>query len=181
MVRKKNPEVPFSEAALLRERRAKWNNYQFLRRLSKKTEERERLTMQLIFLVDDVANAIAEIVDPNTVVKVKGVGVLTVVEWTSHLQTRKVLVFGDPRDDLDEGDHEYHCPGAAFGFDVDPGSLFFFDGDLSAQGRAASRDNYLSFAFKIPEIVGALAAKEDVIISRLLSAFASLRHMVGST
>jgi hypothetical protein len=178
MVSKKNSEVPFSEAAL-RERRAKRNDYQQLYRLRKKTEERERLTKQLVFLVNEVANGIAELADVNTTVKVGGVGVLRVVEWTSYLETRKVLVYGDPKDDPDVEDHE--LPGAAFGFDVEAASRFFFNGDLSAQGRAASRENYISFALKIPEIVNAFEVEEDIIIARLLSAFTSLRHMVGSS
>jgi len=178
MVSKKNSEVPLTEAAL-RERRAKRNDYQQLYRLRKKTEERERLTKQLVFLVNEVANGIAELADVNTTVKVKGVGVLRVVEWTSYLETRKVLVYGDPKDDPDVGDHE--LPGAAFGFDVKAASRFFFNGDLSAQGRAASRENYISFAHKISEIVNAFEVEEDIIIGRLLSAFTSLRHMVGSS
>jgi hypothetical protein len=181
MVCKKNSEVRLSKAAL-RERRAKLNNYQLSYRLCKKTEERVRLTSQLIFLVNDVANQIAELADLDTTVKVKGVGVLSIVQWTCYVESRKVLVFDDPKteeDDWDEG--RYELPGAALGFDVEPASRFFFDGDLSAQGRAASREKYISFANNIPEIVNAFAAEEDAIIARLLSAFASLRHMVGST
>jgi hypothetical protein len=79
-----------------------------------------------------------------------------------------------------KGRNRYELPGAAFGFDVEPASRFFFSGDLLAQGRAASRENYISFALNIPEIVKAFAAEEDVIIDRLLSAFASLRRAVGS-
>ncbi len=181
IVPKKNSEAQFSEAALC-ERRAERNTYQLLWRLRKKTGETVRLTKQLIFLVNDVANEIARQVDPNTSVKVKGGGVLRVEVWTSHLETRKVLIFDDPKtkeDDLDKG--RYELPGAALGFDVGPASRFFFNGDLSAQGRAASRENYIAFADNIQEIVNAFAAEEDVIIKRLLSAFASLRHMVGST
>ena len=110
MMRKKNSEVPFSEATLLREKRAKQNNYQFLHRLSRKTRERVRLTRHLSSLVNDVANEIAKQVDPDTSVKVKGGGVLRVEEWTSHLETWKVLVFDNPKnkeDDGDEGNHEY--------------------------------------------------------------------------
>ena len=150
-------------------------------RLSRKTAERVRLTRQLIFLVNDVANEIAKQVDPITSAKVKGVGVLRVEVWRSHLETRKVLVFDDPKTKEDErGETGYELPGAAFGFDVEPASRFFFSGDLLAQGRAASRENYISFALNIPEIVKAFAAEEDVIIDRLLSAFASLRRAVGS-
>jgi hypothetical protein len=180
MVYKKNSEVRFREAAL-RERRER-NNYQLLYRLSKKTKERVRLTRQLIFLVNDVANEIAELADLDTTVKVKGVGVLSVVQWTSYIESRKVLLFDDPKteeDGWDEGRYKLH--GAALGFDVEPASRFFFNGDLSAQGLAASREEYISFANNIREIVNAFAAEEDVIIKRLLSAFASLRHMVGST
>jgi hypothetical protein len=72
-------------------------------RLSRKTAERVRLTTQLIFLVNDVANEIAKQVDPITSVKVKGVGVLRVEVWRSHLETRKVLVFDGPRTKEDEG------------------------------------------------------------------------------
>lgn len=182
MVRKKNTEVPFSEAALRREKRANRNRYQLLYRLSK-TEERYRLTRQTILLVNDFANYIAEQMDlnMNTTVQVKGVGVLSVVQWTSNIESKKVLVVGDRKDDLDERGHEPQCPGAAFGFDVKPGRSFFFNGDSSAQGRAASRDNYLSFALNIPQIFDAFTAEMDVEISRILSAFASLRHMVGSS
>gem|GEM_PF-3407568 len=181
MVRKNNSEVRYSEAAL-REKRVKRNDYQLLWRLSKKTGERVRLTRHLIFLVNDVANEIARQVDPNTSVKVKGGGVLWVEEWTTYLETRKVLVFDDPKteeEDRDKGG--YQLPGAALGFDVEPASRFFFYGDLSAQGRAASREQYIAFANNISEIVKAFEAEEDAIIKRLLSAFTSLRHMVGST
>jgi hypothetical protein len=181
MVRKKNSEVQFSEAAL-RERRAERSSYQLFYRLSRKTEERVRVTRHLIFAVNYVANEIARQVDPNTSVKVTGSGVLRVEMWTSHLETRKVLVFDDPKtkgDDRDKG--RYELPGAALGFDVEPASRFFFYGDLTAQGRAASREQYIAFANNIQEIVNAFVAEEDVIIKRLLSAFASLRHMVGST
>jgi len=183
MVSQKHPylRVPVTEAALRRERRAKQNNYQFLHRLSMKTEDRERLTMQLIYLVNDVANGIAEQVDLHTKVRVKGVGVLYVVQWTSNIESRNVLVYGDPKDDLDKGDHELRCAGAAFGFNVTPGSRFFFNGDLSAQGRAASRNNYISFALHVAEVVAGFEVKQDVIIDRLIKAFTALRHMVGST
>jgi hypothetical protein len=184
MAREKNLDsvAPATEAALRRERRAKRNDYQLLWRLSKKTEERHRLTRQLIYLVNDVASAIADMCDVGTAVKVNGVGALKVELWTSYIESKKVLIFCDSKNEGDDrGEGDYALPGAAFGFHVEPASRFFFNGDLSAQGRAASRDNYLSFARKIPEIVNAFAAEEDVIIKRLLSAFASLRHMVGST
>lgn len=182
IVSEKNSEVPFTEAALRRERRAERNNYQLLYMLSKKTGERVRLTRQLVFLVNDIANEIVKLVDLKTTVKVNGVGRLSVVQWTSHLETRKVLVFDTPKTKEDGRDEKgYELPGAAFGFNVEPASRFFFYGDLSAQGRAASREQYIAFANNIQEIVNAFAAEEDVIIKRLLSAFASLRHMVGST
>ena len=149
-------------------------------RLSK-TKERVRLTRPTILLVNDFANYIAEQMDLNTTVHVKGVGVLSVVQWTSNIESKKVLVVGDTKDDLGEGAHDLQCVGAAFGFDAKPGSWFLFNGDLSAQARAASRDSYLSFALNIPEIFDAFTAEIDVMIDRLLSAFASLRHMVGST
>ena len=181
MVHKKNSEVPSSEAAL-RERRAERNTYQLLWRLRKKTEERDRLTRQLMFLVNGVASEIADMCEVGTTTKVKGVGLLKVELWMSNIESRKVLVFSNPKTEenvRDEG--RYALPGAAFGFDVEPATRFFFNGDMSAQGRAASRENYMSFALHVADVVEAFAVKQNVIISRLLSDFDSLRHMVGST
>ena len=165
-----------------------WGIGRHLQKLTFQTNEVSRLDKHLIMVVNDVANEIARQVDKNTTVKVKGVGILTIVEWTSFVQTRKVLVYGDPRNDLGDMEHElgpddpeYRCPGAAFGFDVEPNQLFFFDGDISAQGRAASRNNYLSFARHIPDIVNAFAAKQALVVQKLLKAFEMMRHLVGST
>jgi hypothetical protein len=181
MMYKKSSEVPFSEAAL-RERRAARNTYQLLWRLRKKTEERDRLTRQLMFLVNSVASEIADMCQIGTTAEVKGIGLLKVELWTSNIESKKVLVFDNAKTEEDARDEGgYELPGAAFGFDVEPATRFFFNGDMSAQGRAASRENYLSFALHVADVVEAFAVKQDVIISRLLSAFESLRHMVGST
>jgi hypothetical protein len=119
--------------------------------------------------------------EPGTQAHVDGVGILTIQVWKSHAQVRKVLVYGDPKDDLDEKGHELRCPGSAFGFDVDPNHLFFMDGDITSQGRAASKDNYLAFAAHVPQIVKAFAVEEDKVIKRLLASFDELRHVIGST
>ena len=152
-----------------------------LNRIERKSFERVRLTSHLVWIVNDAANLIAEIAEPLTTVHVKDIGVLTVQTWKSHVQVRKVLVFGDPKEDLDEEGHELRCPGAAFGFDVDPGRAFLMDGDLSSQGIAASTENYIAFAQHVPQIVDAFAVEEQKMIERLLKSFDMLRHVIGST
>ena len=147
----------------------------------RKVNERVRLDRHLVWLVNDIANMIAKDADAGMSVKVKGVGVLKVEEWTSYIETRKVLVYGDPKDDPDLEPTDNRFKGAAFGFDVMPGDRFFWHGQLGEQGVAATRNNYLSFSLKIPEIVTAFSAKQDEIIDRLLRSFTELRHLVGST
>ena len=158
-----------------------WRRERKTAHYDRKVNERLRLERHLVWLCNDIANMIAKDADPGMTVKVKGVGVLKVEEWTSYIETRKVLVYGDPKDDPDLEPTDHRFQGAAFGFDVEPGSRFFWHGQLGAQGVSATRNNYLSFSLHIPEIINAFAAKQDEIINRLLRSFTELRHLVGST
>ena len=161
-------------------RQRKLEEQEKLAYFDRKTDEKIRLDRHLVWLINDFADYFAKRIEVGTTVRVKGVGILKIEEWTSHLETRHVMVYGDPKDDPDT-EHEHRCKGAAFGFDVDPGSHFFFHGDLGAQGISATSANYRAFSMHMPEIVNAFSAKQDEAVNRLLRAFEELRHFVGST
>jgi hypothetical protein len=148
----------------------------YTRRLRRRRKEITRLTPQLLYLVNRVAQTIVDHTDTWTAVKVRN-DYFSVVNYYSLAGRRKLLVYGK----FKEYDPSNKCPGGAFGFELPVGKKFFFDGDWLSPARTASRRECLKFAMNIEAIVGAFELRQDKIYYALLDAFESLRYTVGST
>lgn len=151
--------------------------YDYTYFLRRRRGEVNRLTPQLVYLVNDIAWDIADCTDAWTSKKVDGVGHLSVVYYYSFINKRKHLVAGK----FKKFNPTVKCPGGAFGYGTPLGQEFFYDGDLNSPARTASREQYIKLANALEEVVLVFNANQEEIYYRLLDAFEHLRHLVGST
>lgn len=151
--------------------------YDYVYQLRKTRGEVQRLKPQLVYLINEIAWKLTELVDAGTYVNVKWVGPLSVVYWYANDDKMKVLVAGGPT----TFDRTKPCPGRGFGFAVGTSTDFFFNDAPASPAVTASRDNYISVANHLEEIVAAFNTNQELIVERILEAFKSLREMVGST
>jgi hypothetical protein len=126
-------------------------------------------------MVNRIAKVIALNTDPWTVVEVKDLGYYSVVCYISAIKMKKVLVTGK----YEYYEPNYACPGRAFGFNAPVNTPFLFGGEVPA--RTATRQDYFTFSRNIESIVNAFTVSQEELYYKILEAFTSLRHAVGST
>lgn len=135
-----------------------------LNELYRTGQERKRLTRQLMVIVTEALDEIAEQAEEGTEVTVGDV-VYTRRTLNSNIGSWEAIVVRGA-----EGDY-------VFNENVDPDDDFYLHNDFNCHLWNASRELWLVTANNLPEIAGAFAADNEKVSHALREAFAKLRSM----
>jgi hypothetical protein len=135
-----------------------------LNELYRTGQERKRLTRQLMVIVTEALDEIAEQVEEGAEVTVEDV-VYTRRTLSSNIGSWETIVAS-----FAEGD-------CVFNENIDPDDDFYLHNDFNCHLWNASRELWLVTANNLPEIAGAFVVENEKVSHALREAFAKLRSM----
>lgn len=153
----------FGEEEEMEEKRIDFVRYK-LNELYRTGQERKRLTRQLMVIVTQALDEIAEQVEEGAEVTVEDV-VYTRRTLSSNIGSWETIVAS-----FADGD-------CVFNQNIDPDDDFYLHNDFNCHLWNASRELWLVTANNLPEIAGAFVVENEKVIHALREAFAKLRSM----
>jgi hypothetical protein len=154
---------PQKEEENMEEKRIDFVRYK-LNELYRTGQERKRLTRQLMVIVTEALDEIAEQVEEGAEVTVEDV-VYTRRTLNTNIGSWEAIVVRGA-----EGD-------CVFNENIDPDDDFYLHNDFNCHLWNASRELWLVTANNLPEIAGAFVVENEKVSHALREAFAKLRSM----